>query len=347
MLQHLKCQIYTHEVTGISSVTNYSPPLVSTTKVDDTERVNRDVIFDFDNRNEEFSTISSHISTEMFDNYEALCLMDAEFLSRNLNPLGDIIVPQNMYSTTVQQNKTGISNVHFGQYELDIAKEYYNTKLIAVDHYHDKKVKAEISSIFETPRYKWHEAISVIVHAAKYPLTEVMLTIYTTYHSPLSCLLFSYLEHDDLKMLIEIFHWMKPLMNYSFPLRLPELSLFPTMSSRRRFRILVQAIQETPEHRLDSSRFLDLIWLSTCEYCACEITSGYFDMSLCFFGRLCPNCLKQHIVKISPNEGACLFRCQHCTHADGEEFVIANCITIFSTCPSMSVLLLKATVCLS
>jgi hypothetical protein len=104
MLQHSKCHIYTHEVTGSSTVTHYSPPLVSTKKVNDTERVNRDVIFDFDNRTEEFSTISSHISTEMFDNDEALCHIDAEFLSRNLNPVGDIIVPQNIYSTTVQQN---------------------------------------------------------------------------------------------------------------------------------------------------------------------------------------------------------------------------------------------------
>jgi S-adenosylmethionine synthetase len=64
--------------------------------------------------------------------------MDAE--SINLIPLGDVIVPQNIYSTTVQQHKNGISNVPFRQYELEIAKEYYNTKLIAVDH--DKTVKA-------------------------------------------------------------------------------------------------------------------------------------------------------------------------------------------------------------
>jgi hypothetical protein len=77
MLQHLKCQIYTHEVTGSISVTNDPPPLVSITKLDNTERVSRDVIFDFDNRTEEFSTISSHISTEMINNDEALCCMDA------------------------------------------------------------------------------------------------------------------------------------------------------------------------------------------------------------------------------------------------------------------------------
>jgi hypothetical protein len=170
---------------------------------------------------------------------------------------------------------------------LDIAKEYCNKKLTAVDH--DNKVKADLSSIFDTPRYKSHEAKSIIVHAAKYPLTEVMLTIYTTYHSPLSGLLFSYLEHSDVKTMIEIFHWMQPLMNYSFPLRLREISLFPTMSSRRRFRILVQAIHKTPAHRPDASRFFNLIWLSACEYCACEITSGYCTMSLCSFLDYAPS----------------------------------------------------------
>jgi hypothetical protein len=138
-----------------------------------------------------------------------------------------------------------------------------------------------------------------------------MLTIYTTYHSPLCSLLFSYLDHSDVKTMIEAFHWLKPMMNYSFPLRLPELCLFPTMYSRCRFSILVQAIQETPEHRPDASRFLDLIWLSTCKYCACNITSGYCTMTLHFFLRLCPNCLKHHIIKISTNDGARLFRHHH------------------------------------
>jgi hypothetical protein len=177
-------------VTVSSTLTNDSPPLVGTTKVDDTERFNRDVIFDLDIRAEELSTVSSHISTEMFDNDEALCRMAAEFLSSNLNHVGDIIVPQNIYSTTVQPNETGSSIFYFGGYELDLAKEYYNTKLklTAVDH--GKKIKAELSSIFETPRYKSPEARAIIVHAAKFPLSEVMLTIYTTYHSPLSGLLF-------------------------------------------------------------------------------------------------------------------------------------------------------------
>jgi hypothetical protein len=98
----------------------------------------------------------------------------------------------------------------------------------------------------------------MVVHAAKFSLSDVMLTIYTTHHSPLRSLLFSYLDHSDVKIMIEAFHWLKPMMNYSFPLRLPELCLFPTMSSRCRFRILVQEIQETPEHRPDASRFLIL-----------------------------------------------------------------------------------------
>jgi hypothetical protein len=270
-------------VTVSSALANDLPPLVGTTRVDDTERVNCDVIFDLDSRAEEISTVASHISTEMFNNDEALCRMDEEFLSSNINLVGDIIVPQTINSTTVQPNETDSNIVYFGEDELDIAKEYYNTQLKLIDVDHDKKVKAELSSIFETPCYKSPEARAIIVHAAKFSLSDVMLTIYTTYHSPLSSLLFSYLDHSDVKTMIETFHWMKQLINYSFPLRLPELSLFPTMSSCRRFRILVQAIQETSEHRPDAYRFLDLIWLSTCEYCACDITSGYCTMALRFF----------------------------------------------------------------
>jgi hypothetical protein len=138
-----------------------------------------------------------------------------------------------------------------------------------------------------------------------------MLTIYTTYHLPLCPLLFSHLDHSDVKKVIEAFPWMKPTMNYSFPLRIPEHCLFPTMSPRRRLSILVQGIKETPEHRPDAFRFLDLIWLSTCEFCAKEITSGHCTMALRFFLRLCPKCLKHHIIKISPNNGARLFRRQN------------------------------------
>jgi hypothetical protein len=144
-------------------------------------------------------------------------------------------------------------------------------------------VRAELSSIFDSPRYKSPESTSIVVHAAKFPLSDVMLTIYTTYHFPLCCLLFSHLYHSDVKEVIEAFHWMKPMINYSFPLRLPEHCIFPTTSSRQRFRILVQGIQETPEHRPDASRFLGIIWLSTRESCTSEITSGYCTMALHFF----------------------------------------------------------------
>jgi hypothetical protein len=226
--------------------------------------VKRDVIFDLDSMAEEAATVSSHLSTEIFDSDEALCRMDAESLVRNIDLVSD-----------------------------------------------DNKVKAELSSIFDSPRYNSPESTAIVVHAAKFPLGDVMLTIYTTYHSPLCSLLFSYLDHSDVKEVIEAFHWMKLMMNYSFPLRLPEHCLFPTTSSRRRFRILVKGIQETPENHPDASRFLDLIWLSTCEFCASKITSGYYTMALRFCFRLCPKCLKHHIIKISPNDVARLFRRQH------------------------------------
>jgi hypothetical protein len=133
-------------VTVNSALTNDSPTLVGTTRVDDTERVNRDVIFDLDSMAEEVSTVSSPVATEMLDNDKALCRMDAESLVRNIDLVSDIIVPDT--------------------------------------------VKAEFSSIFDSPRYKSPEATAIVVHAAKFPLGDVMLTIYTTYHSPLCILLF-------------------------------------------------------------------------------------------------------------------------------------------------------------
>jgi hypothetical protein len=185
-------------------------------RVGDTERVNRDVIFDLDSMAEEVATVSSHLSTEIFDNDEALCRMDAELLVRNIDLVGDIIVPETLNSTTVQPNETGSSVFYFVEDDLEIAKQFYETqlKLTAVDH--DNKVKAELSSIFDTPRYKSPEARAIVVHAAKFSLIDVMLIIYTTYHSPLCSLLFSYLDHSDVKTMIEAFHWLKPMMNYSF-----------------------------------------------------------------------------------------------------------------------------------
>jgi hypothetical protein len=123
-------------VTPNSALKNDSPPLVDTTRVDDTERVNRDVIFDLDSMAEEVATVSSHLSTEIFDNDEALCRMDAKLLVRNIDLVSDIIVPET--------------------------------------------VKVELSTIFDSPRYKSPEATAIVVHASKFPLGDVMLTIYTT-----------------------------------------------------------------------------------------------------------------------------------------------------------------------
>jgi hypothetical protein len=156
-------------VTVSSALTNDLPPLVGTTRVDDKESMAEEVV-----------TVSSHLSTEIFDNDEALCCMDAELLVRNIDLVSDIIVPETLNSTTVQPNETDSSVVYFGEDDLEIAKLFYKTqlKLTAVDH--DKKVKAELSSIFETPCYKSPEARAIVFHAAKFTLSDVMLTIYTT-----------------------------------------------------------------------------------------------------------------------------------------------------------------------
>jgi hypothetical protein len=156
-------------VTVNSALANDSPPLVGTTRVDDTERVNQDVTFDFVSLAEEVGSVSSHLSTEIFDNNDPLCRMNAESLVRNIDLISDIIVPET--------------------------------------------VKDEVTSIFDSPRYKSPHATAIIDHAAKFPLCDVMLTIYTTYHSPLCHLLFAHLDHSDVKEVIEAFSWMKPMMN--------------------------------------------------------------------------------------------------------------------------------------
>jgi hypothetical protein len=123
------------------------------------------------------------------------------------------------------------------------------------------------STVLKTARYHSEESRAIIRCAKKTSLTEVLLTIHTSYHSPFANLLFSWLEHEDVVSLIKAYIWMKPFMNYSLPLGLQELSLFPTTASRRRFRIVVKDIEETPEHMPVASRFLELIWPSTCEGC--------------------------------------------------------------------------------
>jgi hypothetical protein len=192
---------------------------------------------------------------------------------------------------------------------MDAESLVQNIELVS-DTIVPETVQAELSTIFDSPRNKSKLAKEIVKFAARFPLSDVILTIYTTYHSPLGPLMFSTLDHSDVKKVIQSHHWMKPMINYSFPLRIPEHCLFPTMSSRRRFSIVVRGIQETPEHCPVASWFLDLIWLSTCECCGKEIKSGYCTMALLFF-RLVPRCLKHHIIKISPNDRARLFRRQH------------------------------------
>jgi hypothetical protein len=165
--------------------------------------------------------------------------------------------------------------------------------------------------MFKTARYQADESRVIIRFSKKTSLTEVLLTIYTTYHSPLSTILFSWLEHEDMVALINAYIWMKQLMNYSFPLGLPELYLFSTTDSHRRFCIVVKDIEKTPEHQPVASRFLELLSQSTCEGCGKEITSGYFEMALKFILRLCPLFLKKHMAMLGPNDGAHIFCPQH------------------------------------
>jgi hypothetical protein len=129
-------QTYTHEATVNSALTNDSSPLFGTTRVDDAETVNRDVTFDLVSLAEEVGSVSSYLSTEIFDNDDTLCRMDAESLVRNIDLVSDIIVPET--------------------------------------------VKAEVTSMFDSPRYKSPQATAIIENAANFPLCDAMLTLYTT-----------------------------------------------------------------------------------------------------------------------------------------------------------------------
>jgi hypothetical protein len=64
-------------------------------------------------------------------------------------------------------------------------------------------VEAELSSIFDSPRNTSKLAKEIVKFAARFTLCDVMLTIYTTYHSPLGPLLFSHLDHSDVKEVIQ------------------------------------------------------------------------------------------------------------------------------------------------
>jgi hypothetical protein len=77
----------------------------------------------------------------------------------------------------------------YHQYDLKKANLHYNLKPIKpVDH--DSIVRSEISSMFQTPHYQSDDSRSVIRHAPAHPLTEVLFTIYTAYHSTLSTIIF-------------------------------------------------------------------------------------------------------------------------------------------------------------
>jgi hypothetical protein len=255
---------------------SYSPVYVGTIQSCNNEKTTHDVSFELNNEVEEPSVISSPISTEMLvDNKN---LLDIDAASKTCNK-------------KVNTKPSNLQTLQFVE--------------------HDAVVRSEMNSIFKTARYQSDESRSIIRCAKRNPLTEVLLAIYTTYHSPLSILLFSWLEHEDLVALMKTYQWMKPLMSYSFPLGIPELSLFPTTASRGRFRIVVKAIEEKPEHRPVASRFLEFRWQSTFEGRGKEITSGYFEMASKSLVRLFPECLKKHIVMIGTNDGARIFHRQH------------------------------------
>jgi hypothetical protein len=194
---------------------------VGTIQIYKNEKTTHDVSFELNNEVEDPIVISSTISTEI--------LVDDQ-------PQLDVDAMSETCNKKVNMNPSNMK------------------KLQSVEH--DAVVRSEMNSMSKTTRYQSAKLRSIIRCAKKKTLPEVFLTIYTTYHSPLPIHLFSWLDHEDLLILIKTFQWMKSLMNYSFLLGIPELSLFPTTASRQRFCIVVKAIEETPEHRPVASRFL-------------------------------------------------------------------------------------------
>jgi hypothetical protein len=99
--------------------------------------------------NDEATSISSPISTEMRDNDNPLCDMDAKSESSNQNKIIDNIDHQDILCNQVKMTPNGVQCRHD---ELGKANSYYDTTLEAVEH--DEKVKAEMYIIFQTPRYQ-------------------------------------------------------------------------------------------------------------------------------------------------------------------------------------------------
>jgi hypothetical protein len=67
-------------------------------------------------------------------------------------------------------------------------KEVKNKKIQLVEH--DIIFRSEMNSMFKTACYQSEKSRSITRCAKKTSLTEVLLTIYTTYHSPFATLLF-------------------------------------------------------------------------------------------------------------------------------------------------------------
>jgi hypothetical protein len=81
----LKHEIYNHDFSDDVSVTTNSPVIVGMTKIDDIKMVTRDVIFEFDDMNDEAPNIPSPILPEIIDSDNPLCKMDAKSESSSQN----------------------------------------------------------------------------------------------------------------------------------------------------------------------------------------------------------------------------------------------------------------------
>jgi hypothetical protein len=177
---------------------------------------------------------TSNISTEMMVDDDPLLDMDVNYAALSDLPVyvGTIHSCNNentMHDVSLElSNEVEDDNNHI--LDIDATPNAYNTevkikKIKLVED--DAIVRSEMNSMFKTASYQSEESRAIICRAKKTSLTEVLLTIYTTYHSPFATLLFSWLEHEDVVAFIKSCLWMKPLTNYSFPLGLQDLSLFP------------------------------------------------------------------------------------------------------------------------
>jgi excinuclease UvrABC nuclease subunit len=162
---------------------------------------------------------TSNISTEMMVDDDPLLDMDVNYSAPSDSPVyvGTIQSYNNektvhdvslelsnevedpIYIASPISTQTLVDNNHI----LDIDatpkacnKEVKTKKLQVVEH--GAIVGSEMNSMFRRARYQSEESRAIIRCAKKTSLTEVLLTIYTTYHSPFATLLFSWLEHEDL-----------------------------------------------------------------------------------------------------------------------------------------------------